>query len=101
MSSTGSRVTSFFSRTGMRTLLSEDGTSRNEINEHRTRIFPPAAPLDEADYEEDENDQSHGAHDPDEPSLSGDIHLILSINWKNTPITHTNKHASSKHAPSI
>lgn len=80
MSSTGSRVTSFFSRTGMRTPSSEDGTSRNEINERSTRIFAPTAPLDEADDEEDEDQQSHSAHNPDEPSLSRDVHLILSIN---------------------
>lgn len=64
----------------MRTPLSEDRTSRSEVNERRTRIFPPTAPLDEADDEEDEDHQSHGAHNPDEPSLSGDVHLILSIN---------------------
>lgn len=100
MSSTDSSVTFFFSRTGMRTLLSEDGTLRNEINQQRTWIFPPAAPLDEADDEEDENDQGNGAHSPDEPSLSGDVHLILSVNWKTT---HKDIHKTcvTKNAPSI
>lgn len=84
MSSTASRVTSFFSRTGMRTLLRglrQQWTFGKEINHHRTGIFPPTAPLDEADNEEDENDQSHSAHNADEPTLRGDVHLILSIDW--------------------
>lgn len=51
---------------------------------HCTWVFTPSAPLDEADYEEDEHDESHGTHDPDEPALSGDVHLVLSVDctWK-------------------
>lgn len=40
-----------------------------------TRVFPSFVPLDEADNEEDQDEQSDGTHEPNEPSLSGDIHL--------------------------
>lgn len=46
-----------------------------------TWVFPPSTPLDEADYEKDEHDESHSTHDPNEPTLSGDVHLVLSICW--------------------
>lgn len=40
-----------------------------------TRVFPSFIPLDEADYEQDEDEQSDGTHQTNEPSLSGDVHL--------------------------
>lgn len=40
-----------------------------------TRVFPSFIPLDEADNEQDQDEQSDGAHEADEPSLGGDVHL--------------------------
>lgn len=40
-----------------------------------TRVFPSFIPLDEADNEQDQDEQSDGAHEADEPPLGGDVHL--------------------------
>lgn len=40
-----------------------------------TWIFAALVPLDEADDEQDEDEQSDGRHQTDEPALSGDVHL--------------------------
>lgn len=56
-----------------------------------TWVFPPSAPLDKADNEEDEHNESHSTHYSNEPALSGDVHLVLSINCVQTK-TQTNKH---------
>lgn len=47
-----------------------------------TWIFPASAPLNEADYQEDENQESYGTHQPDEPALRRDVHVILGISWE-------------------
>lgn len=46
-----------------------------------TRVFPSLIPLDEADDEEDQNEQSDGTHEANEPSLSGDVHLSARHSW--------------------
>lgn len=40
-----------------------------------TGVFPSLIPLDEADNEEDQDEQSNGTHEANEPSLSGDVYL--------------------------
>lgn len=40
-----------------------------------TGVFPSLIPLNEADNEEDQDEQSDGAHEANEPSLSGDVNL--------------------------
>lgn len=40
-----------------------------------TGVFPSLIPLDEADNEEDQDEQSDGTHEANEPSLSGDVYL--------------------------
>lgn len=44
-----------------------------------TWILPAAAPLDEADDEQDEHEEGDGAHEADEPALRGDVHLVLGV----------------------
>lgn len=46
-----------------------------------TRVFPSLIPLDEADNEEDQDEQSDGTHEANEPSLSGDVHLSARHGW--------------------
>ena len=46
-----------------------------------TGVFPSLIPLDEADNEEDQDEQSDGTHEADEPSLSGDVHLSARHSW--------------------
>lgn len=46
-----------------------------------TWVFPSFIPLDEADDEEDEDQQSDGTHEANEPSLSGDVHLSACHSW--------------------
>ncbi len=40
-----------------------------------TWIFATLVPLDEANYEKDQDEESDGAHEADEPSLGGDVDL--------------------------
>lgn len=40
-----------------------------------TRVFPSFISLDEADNKKDQDEQSNGTHEANEPSLSGDVHL--------------------------
>lgn len=49
--------------------------SKNSSSSSLTRILPALVPLDEADDEQDEDEQSDGRHQTDEPALSGDVHL--------------------------
>lgn len=46
-----------------------------------TRVLSSLIPLDEADNEEDQDEQSDGTHQADEPSLSGDVHLSARHSW--------------------
>lgn len=46
-----------------------------------TRVFSSLIPLDEADDEEDQDEESDGTHEADEPSLSGDVHLSARHSW--------------------
>lgn len=46
-----------------------------------TRVFPSLIPLDEADNKEDQDEQSNGTHEANEPSLSGDVHLSACHSW--------------------
>lgn len=46
-----------------------------------TRVFSSLIPLDEADNEEDQDEQSDGTHEANEPSLSGDVHLSACHSW--------------------
>lgn len=45
------------------------------VNVWVTWIFASFVPLDEADYEKDQDEESYGAHQPDKPALGGDVHL--------------------------
>lgn len=58
-----------------------------------TWVFPSSAPLDETHNQQDENEKSHRAHDPNEPALCGDVHLVLSIDCTNidTHVTSVTK----------
>ena len=47
-----------------------------------TWIFPTSAPLDEADDQQNKDQESYGAHQPDEPALCCDVHVILGISWE-------------------
>lgn len=40
-----------------------------------TGVFPSLIPLDEADDEENQDEQSDSTHEANEPSLGGDVHL--------------------------
>lgn len=40
-----------------------------------TWILSPFVPLDEADDEEHEDEESDGTHETDEPALRGDVYL--------------------------
>ena len=53
-----------------------------------TWILSTSTPLDEADDEEDEDDEGDGAHQSDEPALSRDVHLVLTVGWRHT---HTHR----------
>lgn len=44
----------------------------------QTWVFASLVPLDEADDEQDKDEESDGAHEADEPALSGDVHLSAS-----------------------
>lgn len=46
-----------------------------------TGVLPSLIPLDEADNEEDQDEQSDGTHEANEPSLSGDVHLSARHSW--------------------
>lgn len=46
-----------------------------------TRVLPSLIPLDEADNEEDQDEQSDGTHEANEPALSGDVHLSARHSW--------------------
>lgn len=46
-----------------------------------TWIFSTFVPLDEAHDEQDQDEERDGAHQPDEPSLSGDVHLPVGCGW--------------------
>lgn len=46
-----------------------------------TGVFPSFIPLNEADDEKDQDEQRNGAHEANEPSLSGDVHLSARHSW--------------------
>lgn len=46
-----------------------------------TRVFPSFISLDEADNEQDQDEQSNGTHEANEPSLSGDVYLSAHHSW--------------------
>lgn len=46
-----------------------------------TWVFSTSTPLDEADNEEDEDDESDGTHQANEPALGGDVHLVY-VGWR-------------------
>lgn len=46
-----------------------------------TWIFSTFVPLDEAHDEEDQDEERDGTHQPDEPSLSGNVHLPVGCSW--------------------
>lgn len=46
-----------------------------------TRVFPSLIPLDKADNEEDQDEESDGTHEADEPSLSGNVYLSARHSW--------------------
>lgn len=58
----------------------------------RGRAFPPApqltwvlaaaAPLDEADDEQDQHQKGDGTHEPDEPALGSDVCLVIGVRWQ-------------------
>lgn len=56
-----------------------------------TRVFSTTAPLDEADDEQDEDDEGDGTHQPDEPALSGDVHLVY-VGWRHRRQNHRSHH---------
>lgn len=46
-----------------------------------TWIFAAFVPLDEAHNEQDQDEEGNGAHQPDEPPLSGDVDLPAGCSW--------------------
>lgn len=46
-----------------------------------TWIFAAFVPLDEAHNEQDQDEEGNGAHQPNEPALSGDVHLPAGCSW--------------------
>lgn len=44
-----------------------------------TWVFPASAPLNEADDEQNKDQESYGTHQPDEPALCRDVHVVLGI----------------------
>lgn len=46
-----------------------------------TWIFASFVPLDEAHDEQDQDEERDGAHQPDEPPLSGNVHLPAGCSW--------------------
>lgn len=46
-----------------------------------TRVLPSLIPLNEADDKEDQDEQSDGTHEANEPSLSGYVHLSARHSW--------------------
>lgn len=46
-----------------------------------TRVFSSLIPLNEADDEQDQDEQSDGTHEADEPSLGGDVDLSARHSW--------------------
>lgn len=56
-----------------------------------TWVFAPTTPLDEADDEEDQYDEGNGAHQANEPALSGNVYLVY-VGWRHTQNTHTGLH---------
>lgn len=49
-----------------------------------TWVFASLVPLNEADDEEDEDEESDGTHQADEPALSSDVHLSGWHSWSGT-----------------
>lgn len=47
-----------------------------------TWVFPTSAPFNEADDEQDKDQESDGTHQPDEPALRGDVHVVLGVSWE-------------------
>lgn len=47
-----------------------------------TWILAALVPLDEADDEEHQDEQSDGAHQPNEPALRGDVHVSTGHGYK-------------------
>lgn len=48
---------------------------------HLTRVFSSFIPLNEADNENNQDEESDGTHESNEPSLSGDVHLSACHSW--------------------
>lgn len=46
------------------------------VDQSLTWIFSTTTPLDEAHDEQDQYDEGDGAHEADEPALSGDVNLV-------------------------
>lgn len=47
-----------------------------------TWVLPSSAPLNEANYQQNEDQESYGTHQPDEPALGRDVHVVLGISWE-------------------
>lgn len=52
-----------------------------------TWIFATLVPLDEAHYEEDQDEESYGTHQANKPALGGNIYLAAGYSWTHTPDT--------------
>ena len=64
-----------------------------------TGVFASFVPLDEADDEQDEDDEGDGTHQPYEPALGGDVHLVLTVGCRHAR-THTHAHTHTHtHTP--
>lgn len=57
------------------------GPQKAAVRAGPTWIFASFVPLDEAHDEQDQDEERDGAHQPDEPPLSGDVHLPAGCSW--------------------
>lgn len=47
-----------------------------------TWVLPSSAPLNEANDQQNEDQESDGTHQPDEPALGRDVHVVLGVGWE-------------------
>lgn len=50
-----------------------------------TWVLATTAPLDEADDEQYQHQKGDGAHEPNEPSLGGNVRLVVGVSWWGGP----------------
>lgn len=58
--------------------LQHKGSPRSPL----TWVFPSSAPLNEANNQQNEDQEGDGTHQPDEPALGRDVHVVLGVSWE-------------------